>query len=602
MVTACIADVSYSGIDVKENLNLQPGDNEITLGEYLSLLIYPKENTIATLTDGYGTKDKAWGEDYYEIYNNGWGSANPPYELNVYDESTYRTSSVTVTMDDFTKVTVVRADGKEFTPGSNTLSVPYNADNESRLTIKPRNYSTVIYKVSADGIEVEKTNGNFVVELVDNDGNAVKNVDVTANFPDDFKCTTTLTLDGPKGMISYISVNGAKLEDISAYLDGEGIVANPGDKVAIGFDADHKVTGVSDNGENKYAYSQYTIERIDCDHNITVSGYAYKTFDVTFNIVCPEGIKASLGYTQLELKEGVNVISFNEKNSNLTISAVSGYNIVTLTDNNGVNYLEKSDWEWYHNAYVTLTEGMEITIEAEKIRRDDVAVLYFSDKFNDIYFSWFSVYFANYDTLPNRFAAGYNLVNFRSEDGMFKCYASGYYDKLYVYRNGQTFPLDYESAQYFEDAGIENNTVYKVFFDEQPTVSTITFTVANGALDGYEIKKDLLTVVDGLSTTAVGTTSFDITPLSENAAPIYVTVNGNSVDAKDGVYSFEVSSDTNVTITSTTGISDIENASPCNADVFNLQGIRVGRNMSAEEIENLPAGLYIINGRKTIVK
>ena len=39
-----------------------------------------------------------------------------------------------------------------------------------------------------------------------------------------------------------------------------------------------------------------------------------------------------------------------------------------------------------------------------------------------------------------------------------------------------------------------------------------------------------------------------------------------------------------------------------NNNVYNLQGILVVKNASTEQISDLPAGLYIINGKKVVLK
>ena len=81
-----------------------------------------------------------------------------------------RTKTVTVKMDDCSKVSIVRADGKEFKPEENTVSILYNPDEESKLTIKPRSWSDMLYKVSVGGKDVSKSGDRFYVELVDKTG------------------------------------------------------------------------------------------------------------------------------------------------------------------------------------------------------------------------------------------------------------------------------------------------------------------------------------------------------------------------------------------------------------------------------------------------
>lgn len=52
----------------------------------------------------------------------------------------------------------------------------------------------------------------------------------------------------------------------------------------------------------------------------------------------------------------------------------------------------------------------------------------------------------------------------------------------------------------------------------------------------------------------------------------------------------------------TSGITAAEVVKVENNDVYNLQGLKVASNASAEEINNLPAGIYIINGKKVAIR
>ena len=51
-----------------------------------------------------------------------------------------------------------------------------------------------------------------------------------------------------------------------------------------------------------------------------------------------------------------------------------------------------------------------------------------------------------------------------------------------------------------------------------------------------------------------------------------------------------------------TAVEEIEEAEADAYNVFNLQGIRVAKGISLEEVKALPAGLYIANGKKIMVK
>ena len=602
-----VIGASETSDNVKE---LAIGENNIVIPEGESLYIIPKnEADIVVFKDSEGDDIEKSYYGYYEIWASSWRDPYSPYTLTVMDENSYRTKNVTVNMDDCSKVTIVRGDGKEFEPESNTISIAYNPENESKLTIKPRTLSGLIYKVSVGGTDIEKSSDRFYVNLVDKTGSEptyVETIDVAANFPEDMKFKTVITLDGPKEMISYIKVNNVNVADIDACLTAEGFEANPGETIAIGFDSDHKIDEVTDNGDTKYAYSQFTIEQIDRDHNVTIKGHKYATFKVKFNVTGAEGVVGSFGSTKVSFTEGENNIDVSEKNSSITFSEASGWYFEKFTDADNTDYLQTSDYEYDKKIYLSLTEGDEYTIISKKIRRDNQLVIYYDD-FSSLELSYFTTKFENYDELPDAIVPGYNTINFRDEDGYFTVFASGSYDGFYAYKNDEKIAAPFDGAKYFEDETVANKDIYKVFFITEPTAHNVTFTVAENALDGYAVTKDILAEVSDFAAPvkAVGKTRFTIAPVARATDGIKVTVADKVIEPADGVYTFETEADTEVKVSTSgqSGIDDIlTDAADGKADVYNLQGICVRRAATAADVKALPAGIYIVNGVKVAVK
>lgn len=581
------------------------GENKITLPEDQYIYVTPKvKSDIIVFKDKDGDDVNISNGSYYI---SSW-STYSPYTLTVMDESSYRTKFVTVKMDDCSKVSIVRADGKEFKPTLNSVSIPYSPVDESILTIKPRSYDGMIYKVSVNGVDVAKSSDRFKVNLVDDSGSEpvyVENIDVTANFPEGLKFKTVITLDGPKEMISYIKVNNVNVADKEACLSPEGFEANPGETIAIGYNSDYKIEEVTDNDETKYAFSQLTIEQIDCDHNVNIKGHKYANYQVKFNITGAEGVIGSFGSSKPKFVENENLIDVSEKNNKLTVTEASGWYFESFTDKNNTNYLESSDYKYDHAVYLNLNEGDEYTIVAKKIRRDNQLVIYYDD-FSSLDLSYFTTKFKNYDELPDAIVPGYNTINFRDEDGYFTVFASGSYDGFYAYKNDEKIAAPYDGAKYFEDENVAHKDVYKVFFVNEPTAHNVTFTVSNNALDGYAVNKDILAEVNDLSAPvkAVGKTRFTIAPIARAADGIKVTVGDKEIEPVEGAYTFETEADTNVKVTTSTtsGIDNILTDANATADVYNLQGICIRRAATAADIKALPAGIYIVNGAKVAVK
>lgn len=600
-VDVVVGEEVYNGV-TKTLIN---GENKISLPEDQYIYVTPKvKSDIIEFKDKDGDDVNMSNGSYYI---SSW-STYSPYTLTVMDESSYRTKSVTVKMDDCSKVSIVRADGKEFKPSQNTVTIPYSPVDESILTIKPRSYDGMIYKVSVNGVDVKKSSDRFKVNLVDNSDSEpvyVENIDVTANFPEGLKFKTVITLDGPKEMISYIKVNDVNVADIDACLTAEGFEANPGETIAIGYNSDYKIEEVTDNGDTKYAYSQLTIEQIDCDHNVNIKGHKYANYQVKFNITGAEGVIGSFGSSKPKFVENENLIDVSEKNNKLTVTEASGWYFESFTDANNTDYLQTSDYRYDKTVYLTLNEGDEYTIVAKKIRRDNQLVIYYDD-FSSLDLSYFTTKFKNYDELPDAIVSGYNTINFRDEDGYFSVFASGTYDGFYAYKNDEKIAAPYDGAKYFEDENVAHKDVYKVFFINEPTVHNVTFTVSNNALDGYAVTKDILAEVNDFSTPvkAVGKTRFAIAPIARAADGIKVTVGDKEIEPVEGAYTFETEADTNVKVTTLTpsGIDSILNDADATADVYNLQGICIRRAATAADVKALPAGIYIVNGAKVAVK
>ncbi len=618
-VKAYTGSTGYSKLnyDNLTEITLVEGDNDIHLEHWTSLVIVPlNENDVVSLKDKNGRKEKSSYDNYYDIYAN-YAGPQPPYTLAVYSEEEYRTKTVKVNiLDDFSKVKIVRQDKKEFIPTENTIEIPYNEFDENLLSIRPAGYDYKLYKVEADGKDIAVSNTWYSVDLVDRSGDEpvyVENIDVTANFPEGMTFKTTIALDGPTEAISSIKINDVEVEDIESCLSEDGFDVPALAVVKILFnDKLYKIDNVTVNDESKYVYGQLTLDMVDKDQNISIKAHKLATYTVKFNITNAVGISASRGYNDdIVFQEGENIINFVEGNNRVTFKTVTGWDFAVFTDLNGYDYIQDL---WYGSIEIKAEEGEEYTIEVREPVRENQIVVYFGN-FGDVEFdikklSYYSCCFSKYDTPSDKMVAGYNVINFRDEDGYFKVYASTYteppmYTDFYAYKNCEVMPADWAGAKYREDESVADGDVYKFFFDNDPGEHTVTFEVGEGALEGYEVVKDIIVPTDVTAPVkAVGPTRFTISPVARAAEGLAVTVGDKTIEAEDGVYTFETVADTTVKVAlpGTSGIEDLLNDANSTADVYNLQGIRVARQANAADIKALPAGLYIVNGSKVIVK
>lgn len=603
-------------IEDKE-VELVEGENTVTVTEEkVNCKVIQKEGwDIVTFTNRYG---------YNMISEDDWYWTNSHY-VSFYlaegDEYTIvakqpEQKTVTVTMDDCSLVSI-GVDGNTIKPEENTVEVSYTDKPGARLSIQPRSFDGGIYQVTADGKDIERSTSYFYVDLVDNTGDEpvyVQNINVTAKFPDDLKYKTTINLDGPAEMIKYIRFNGEDVENVADYLTEDGFEVEPLTKIAIGIDdKNFDITELSDNGEKKYSYSQLTIDGIVCDHDVVIKGTKLAVFEAKFNITGAEGLYCEFNGNEIDLVEGENIIKATKKNKTVIIKNKPEWEITSFTDSNDKDIL-KEDWYWGYYNEISVEEGVEYTVVATKIARDNQIVVYFEDwQAKEITIDYFQCCFDKYTDPSDNVKAGYNLINFRDEDSYFKLYCSTYsgaYENLIVYKNDEIMPAAYDGAKYREDEDVANGDVYKVFFDNDPESHTVTFDLDENVLDGYEVKKDIIAEVDATApVTAVGPTRFTIAPVSRAAEGFTIKIGDTEIEPVDGVYSFETSADTTVEIKAnkepegpTTGIDSILTDDIQTADVYNLQGIRIARDANAAQVKALRPGLYIVKGAKVLVK
>ncbi|MDD6076693.1 MAG: hypothetical protein PUB84_08150, partial [Bacteroidales bacterium] len=126
--------------------------------------------------------------------------------------------------------------------------------------------------------------------------------------------------------------------------------------------------------------------------------------------------------------------------------------------------------------------------------------------------------------------------------------------------------------------------------DESVAANTTVSVDGKGAAINYWANG--LTVLSG--------TTLSIAPAGD--APIYV-MNGEKVltPAEDGTYKVTVTEDTALTLSSTslTGIEEVTaNAAADKNAVYNLQGVKVANR--ADALRNLPAGVYVVGGKKVM--
>lgn len=510
------------------------------------------------------------------------------YKIETANLAAMRTASVTLKVDEPSAVALTRNWTQEtLTPTETETVVKYVPGKETPFTLRSVSGKN-FYKVTVGETEIPGSYGSYYLDNI-NDSDVI---DVQVNYPDIKKQLTFNLSDGCKdGFITGVTVDGADLEN------WQNAEVQLGATVAVSFNQrGYKITKFDMNGKtiSTYGsyYSPYSFTMMD-DVTFDVEAEAYAKVPMTIKVAKAEYIVAYTGYNQsnaIALNDGETTIQLMENEGPLKIVASSLATISSVTQNGSP--LSKD----YSNIYnVPVVENSVIEVTAEEIRRDDTFVFYFdspakaNDQTQGLYgYSLRAVNSRREVTLTE----GYNEVKYGTAvDGQFMFTVNnGKTDNVFLYVNGEIpgFTSDYMNY-YFTP---ENGDVLKCFVGERPASYSLTFDVEAELTP--EVTVDKITTLDSLEgMTVLQGTSVSIAPAKGQSYT--VKANGQSVTAEEGVFNLTINADTAVKIEKDdSAVIEIE-SDEASKEVYNLQGMRVNQT-------NLPAGIYIINGKKAIIR
>lgn len=343
------------------------------------------------------------------------------------------------------------------------------------------------------------------------------------------------------------------------------------------------------------------------DYKIVISAEKEKKINVTLQSNHPEGVRITFGGT-VQTFTATKTLTVPQYSS-LTIEPKDGWLINSLL----VDGEEPAEGIF---VYSTLNLGSEdctvnINVSEKKELRTKTVVVYVDESVaNPTYLSLtFSGETGSQDIRP-----GYNFVKFCDADRPFTL---GYYVSpekesiFYVDGNKVSSPNPCG-----ETLNIDDGAVIK-YFAGTPVQQVVTYDIAEDVAEMIEIYHDHTTGVDHGTTNQYslfkGTqihiklkAPADARKRAEAVSPIIVKVDGVELEPDaDGVYSFTVGDNPPViavTKAVTTGVEDVFTEGNESFTIYNLQGMAVKKNATAADFNSLPAGVYIANGQKVMVK
>ena len=564
-----------------EPVSIVNGENTFTGDDASYTTVYVSQNP------GYGLNSVSSAKTgtSASIYSGG-AYIYPTADDNVWNVLTYsyadvRNAQCTIEVDDATKAKVTfNTTWEQPTLVNGVNTVKFSAELESPFTIESTSYNTPLYKVEKNGAEVESDNwGNYAVEVANGD-----NIKIYANFPDtDYPVNITYG-EGAEGFVTDVKVNGVSVADVNKFT------AKAGSKVEIyGNTTDYAFEKMTINGaEVTYFYSPYSFT-ITKETNIVVNAHKYSTIKAILNVDDPTNFVVYKGYqyqnNPINVVAGKNEIELPENNNKIQVVANSGCFITSITD--GVK-------EYKNDYQITLTDGMELTILSGKIVRDKKFVLYVDDlTAANHYYS-----FSRTDRSSVDITSGYNTIEFSAEaDCPFQLGWAGSESVSEVYVNNVAAEPIYAGGSTFEIRPNDGDVI-KAYMKAKPALHTVTFShsVDVGKVQATVDKINKLDLTTTESIQVLTGTEIDF-----NCLGYIVKVNDEeTTESETGEYKVVVTGDTKIHIEGGAGVDSITVDTPQDNNVYNLQGVMVIENASADDINNLAKGVYIINHKKVI--
>ena len=204
---------------------------------------------------------------------------------------------------------------------------------------------------------------------------------------------------------------------------------------------------------------------------------------------------------------------------------------------------------------------------------------------------------------------GYNFIKFDdntdAEVGDLPFNISLYYSPMqsWFYVNDQSVEPNNESAcsSDYKLTEVAPNTVLKLFTEAQPLEYNVTMTLEGIQAENIAVTKDHISKVAAPTQgfKVIGPTAVKIEGIDSDIKE--VKANGETVVPDDnGAYTLLVEADTTIEVIGKSSAVEECNISDTtdSVEVYTIQGIKVNNAATKADLNSLPHGFYIINGKK----
>lgn len=457
--------------------------------------------------------------------------------------------------------------------------IKYNSFENFDLVL--HDYSKSLYSVTADGQPVEwspQYDGAWIIPLY-----GTQRVDIQVSAPaKECKVKIRFVNAGTEGYLQGVTLKTDQYEypgttiAPEVYLsDSFTVMSNQYLSFRHNYDSKYTFKSQSVNGENySYAQSDFKItDDTEIVYNIEMTKENTLTVNFTGNT---DGLRLMVANSEKTLTEGQNVFTYfpSSYGAYANIEVKQGFEIKSITLNGNVVENPRS-FSISDNDVLNLNVGEKVYTEFCSVYLNKTDLQYFN--------------FQNNKGESYNLKEGYNVVGLSVDEMPFNVHSSTEVSFEYYLNDTKVEQVEY---QYKFPA--TNGSAIKLFYGATPEKVDVEFF--GNCANSVVVKKDIVANCNTAKTTnCFAGTQFDIIP---DGAPIEVEVNGVKVPAVDGKHTFVANENSRVEIGApgTVGVAGVE-AATTNAPVFNLQGVKV-----ANSLESLPAGFYIVNGKKVVKK
>lgn len=580
--------VSFGGSDVEYQND--KWTVSIPDGSYNSVDINPLEGfAIKSAKDASDHDYKSSYSKNVQLYSSNLPDGKTTITVESYNIEDSRTASFSIVIEgtgNASDVKVTRNGEYQGIPVSEFNNIKFNPETELPIKIAHVDYNKTLYKVTVgeDVLAAPESGNEYTISTLAS-GTVIK---VAPAYPDvDVNVTFTFTNEGTQNAIT-LNVDGESVP--AEEWQAPGYTWKLGQKVGIyPNNSDFDNISVTVNGGTTTNF----IVTEESGYTVNVTATKKPTCKLT--VLCDDidYIYVTKDGNKLRFEEGSNEMELTQ-GAYIGFGSDEGLKITKVLDNNN-NDAEIS-------GSFTLSGDMTVSVFTEA--RDKKAVVYVEE--SDKWSGNGRVTIGSYPTSSDiNLAKGYNFVNYAESDRPFSLsiYQTDYSATTYYYLNGTKLENIYNSVD--ELRNMPENSVIKIFTAE-PESHTVNYTIADGV--NAKVAHDYLQEVasPGANHSLQHGTHVVITPVQRTG--LIVKANDASVNPDaEGRFVVPVTADTNISIANDghSGVNDIlegENGEAVSFEVYNLQGIRVLSNASADDVRNLPAGIYIVNGKKVVIK